>query len=80
MKIEGLTPILNVSNIVQTFEWFAKLGWEKAWTGLQMEMGRQRSAPWATANRRSFFVRVGKDRAADQCHNSSATTRPAAFG
>ena len=31
MKVEGLTPILNVSNIVESFEWFAKLGWEKAW-------------------------------------------------
>ena len=31
MKIEGLTPILNVSNIVESFEWFSKLGWEKAW-------------------------------------------------
>jgi len=31
MKLEGLTPILNVSNIVESFEWFAKLGWEKAW-------------------------------------------------
>jgi len=31
MKIQGLTPILNVSNIVESFEWFNKLGWEKAW-------------------------------------------------
>ena len=31
MKIEGVTPILNVSNIVQSFEWFTKLGWEKIW-------------------------------------------------
>ena len=31
MKIEGVTPILNISNIVQSFEWFAKLGWEKIW-------------------------------------------------
>ena len=31
MKIHGITPILNVSNIVESFEWFAKLGWEKAW-------------------------------------------------
>ncbi len=31
MKIEGLTPILNVSNIVESFEWFSKLGWEKGW-------------------------------------------------
>ena len=31
MKIEGLTPILNVSNIIETFKWFEKLGWEKRW-------------------------------------------------
>ena len=31
MKIEGLTPILNVSNIVESFDWFAKLGWKKLW-------------------------------------------------
>lgn len=31
MKIQGLTPILNVSNIVETFEWFEKLGWQKGW-------------------------------------------------
>jgi len=31
MKVESLTPILNVSNIGESFEWFAKLGWEKAW-------------------------------------------------
>ena len=31
MKLHGLTPILNVSNIVESFEWFAKLGWQKLW-------------------------------------------------
>ena len=31
MIAKGLTPILNVSNIEDTFAWFAKLGWEKAW-------------------------------------------------
>lgn len=31
MNIEGLTPILNVSNMSETFEWFEKLGWTKAW-------------------------------------------------
>src|SRR6266545_1512224 len=31
MKIEGLTPILNVSNIVESFAWFEKLGWQKGW-------------------------------------------------
>jgi hypothetical protein len=26
-----VTPILNVSNIEQSFAWFAKFGWEKGW-------------------------------------------------
>jgi len=29
MLAKGLTPILNVSDIQQSFEWFEKLGWEK---------------------------------------------------
>jgi uncharacterized glyoxalase superfamily protein PhnB len=31
MKVQGLTPILNVSNIEESFAWFTKLGWEKVW-------------------------------------------------
>lgn len=31
MLARKLTPILNVSNIEQTFTWFEKLGWQKAW-------------------------------------------------
>lgn len=31
MIAKGLTPILNVSNISESFEWFDKLGWSKAW-------------------------------------------------
>lgn len=27
MKVQAVTPILNVSNIVDTFSWFEKLGW-----------------------------------------------------
>ena len=29
MQAKGLTPILNVSNIVESFSWFEKLGWRK---------------------------------------------------
>jgi catechol 2,3-dioxygenase-like lactoylglutathione lyase family enzyme len=28
---KGLTPILNVSDLQASFEWFGKLGWEKGW-------------------------------------------------
>jgi hypothetical protein len=31
MKIKRLTPILNVSNIRESFAWFEKLGWTKGW-------------------------------------------------
>lgn len=31
MRVHGITPILNVSDIEASFEWFRKLGWEKAW-------------------------------------------------
>jgi catechol 2,3-dioxygenase-like lactoylglutathione lyase family enzyme len=31
MLARRLTPILNVSNIEESFAWFVKLGWVKAW-------------------------------------------------
>lgn len=31
MHAQGLTPILNVSDIHQSFAWFEKLGWKKRW-------------------------------------------------
>lgn len=31
MRAHRLTPILNVSDIRQSFAWFEKLGWQKAW-------------------------------------------------
>jgi hypothetical protein len=31
MHAKKINPILNVSSIRESFEWFAKLGWEKAW-------------------------------------------------
>jgi len=31
MEAKGLTPILNVSDIVGTFAWFEKWGWKKLW-------------------------------------------------
>ena len=31
MKVNCITPILNVSNIAETFDWFKKLGWSKNW-------------------------------------------------
>jgi catechol 2,3-dioxygenase-like lactoylglutathione lyase family enzyme len=31
MRAQRLTPILNVSNLMETFRWFEKLGWQKGW-------------------------------------------------
>jgi catechol 2,3-dioxygenase-like lactoylglutathione lyase family enzyme len=31
MHAKRITPILNVSNIVESFAWFEKLGWTKGW-------------------------------------------------
>ena len=31
MQAKALTPILNVSDMAQSIEWFEKLGWEKGW-------------------------------------------------
>ena len=31
MHAHRLTPILNVSNILESFAWFEKLGWKKGW-------------------------------------------------
>jgi len=31
MVPKHITPILNVSDITQSFAWFAKLGWRKCW-------------------------------------------------
>lgn len=31
MRAQRITPILNVSNIQESFRWFEKLGWKKGW-------------------------------------------------
>lgn len=31
MNVECLTPILNVSNILESFAWFETIGWKKLW-------------------------------------------------
>jgi len=31
MLVHRLIPILNVSNIAESFAWFEKLGWKKGW-------------------------------------------------
>jgi predicted lactoylglutathione lyase len=31
MKVMEVTPILNVTNLPESFAWFEKLGWQKNW-------------------------------------------------
>lgn len=31
MQVEGITPVLNVSDIAASFAWFEKWGWKKRW-------------------------------------------------
>ena len=31
MKAKAITPILNISDLRQSFNWFDKLGWKKKW-------------------------------------------------
>ncbi len=31
MKVEQITPILNVSNLQESFKWFEKIGWRVGW-------------------------------------------------
>jgi catechol 2,3-dioxygenase-like lactoylglutathione lyase family enzyme len=44
MLARGLTPILNVSNLAESFAWFEKLGWTKGWDwGSPPDFGAVRS-------------------------------------
>jgi predicted lactoylglutathione lyase len=31
MNVQDVTPILNVSDLQESFAWFEKLGWKKHW-------------------------------------------------
>jgi hypothetical protein len=46
MKAHALNPILNVSNIAESFAWFERLGWEKSWD-------------WGTPRLSEAYVRDG---------------------
>ena len=32
MRVQSVTPILNVSHIGASIAWFERLGWERRWT------------------------------------------------
>lgn len=77
MDVKRLTPILNVSNIVESFAWFEKLGWQKGW-----EWGDPPSfgGVYAVETSRYSFVRTARDRAAVPCPDTWETMTPAASG
>ncbi len=31
MHCQAITPVLNISDMEQSFQWFAQLGWNKSW-------------------------------------------------
>ncbi|MEL6903498.1 MAG: bleomycin resistance family protein [Cyanobacteria bacterium J06606_4] len=31
MNVQCITPVLNVSNLAESIQWFSKLGWQKLW-------------------------------------------------
>jgi hypothetical protein len=60
MTAHGITPSVNVSNIVESFAWFEKLGWRKLWDwGTAPGFGR-----WGPASAKSFFAKEGMEAAA----------------
>ena len=76
MLAHGLTPILNVSNVVETFAWFEKLGWKKDWDwGTPPTFGAVKSGPCTIflcegaqggRGRSSFTTTDGPGEAADK--------------
>ena len=70
MFAQGLTPILNVSDIRASFAWFEKLGWTKGWEGVI----RLRSAASVPVNARSSCV--GTRREAVAAGSASHTFGP----
>lgn len=51
MNARGITPILNVSSLEQSFAWFIKLGWQKAW-----EWGEPASFGGVTSGEQQIFL------------------------
>ena len=76
MKLKGVTPILNVSNIRRRLNGSQNLDGRRPGI-LENRPGSQLCV---TAKSRSFFVRAARDRAVDRCRNSSATTKLPAAG
>jgi hypothetical protein len=57
MLAKGLTPILNISDMARSFEWFEKLGWSKAWEwGEPPTLGAS-----AQVSIKSFFVTTARE-------------------
>jgi hypothetical protein len=63
MKVGHIVPILNVSNLAESFEWFEKLGWKKGWDGV---IGPT-SAACATGTSRYSSAKTAKAHAVGPC-------------
>ena len=60
MEVRGLTPILNVSDVEASLEWFGKLGWRTRWTRND-ETGAERPATFAAvrSDQAEIFLCLG---------------------
>ena len=92
MKVHHLTPILNVSDIQQSFDWFEKLGWQKAWDwgtpptfggvccddsrDLSLRRRARRSRPHRFADDVRSWFGRGRARRACGCRCGSTTSTP----
>jgi len=60
MNAKQVTPILNVSDMVASFAWFAKCGWQKLWDwGTPPPFGVVRSGEVDTEKRKAGPFRQG---------------------
>ena len=79
MNVEGLTPILNVSDLPESFAWFGKLGWRKC-----RDWGDPPSFGAVANGRSEIFlcrdVQGSRDGRMPRHHGTTATTIPAASG
>ena len=91
MHAKGLTPILNVSDIGQSFAWFEKLGWKKLWDWgdppgfgavgsgeceIFLCQGAKEAAATAASNRPSARAAARRPTRASGCRSGWTTSTP----
>ncbi len=77
--VKGLSPILNVSSVPQSIEWFERLGWRRGFTwkdggeiaelALENEHGPAEFGSVCAENATIFMCQDGQGRRADEHHS-----------